>query len=157
MMQPQREEAEKRLYIGELAKRVGLNPKTIRYYEEVGLLPPAPRTDSNYRVYRPEDVRRLEFIKKAQVLGLSLAEIKEILEIRESGRLPCEHVRALLTQKLQELDRHLAQMRAFREELATYLQELEDRARSGQEETICPHIERFPGSAGAASPARKRP
>jgi DNA-binding transcriptional MerR regulator len=144
------------LYIGELAKRVGINPKTIRYYEGIGLLPPAPRTDTNYRIYRPEDVKRLEFIKKAQVLGLSLAEIKEILEIRESGRIPCEHVQALLTHKLVELDRHIAQMRSFRRELAEYLAELEARSHTGREEAICPHIEGFPGTIKVASPERKR-
>jgi DNA-binding transcriptional MerR regulator len=143
------------LYIGELAKRVGVNPKTIRYYEQIGLLPGPRRTAANYRVYRPEDVKRLEFIKKAQVLGLSLREIKEVLQIRESGRLPCEHVRALLTHKLEELDRHIAQMKAFREELAQYLKELEARSRSGQEETICPHIEGFPGAAQLAPSSRK--
>ncbi len=134
-----------RLYIGELAKRVGVNPKTIRYYEEIGLLPGPERTTLNYRVYRPDDARRLEFIKKAQVLGLSLAEIREILSIRESGWLPCEHVRALLTHKLEELDRHITQMKAFRRELAQYLTELEERSYAGKEEAICPHIEGFPG------------
>lgn len=148
--------SEQRLYIGDLAKRVGINPKTIRYYEEIGLLPPAPRTDTNYRVYRPEDVTRLEFIKKAQVLGLSLAEIKEILQIRESGRLPCEHVRTLLQRKLRELEEHLVRMRAFRRELAEYLEELEDRSQSGREEAICPHIEGFPGAIRVAPPKRKR-
>ncbi len=143
------------LYIGELAKRVGVNPKTIRYYEQIGLLPGPERTAANYRVYRPEDVKRLEFIKKAQVLGLSLREIKGILQIRESGQLPCEHVRALLTHKLEELDRHIAQMKAFREELAQYLKELEDRSQSGQEEAICPHIEGFSGVAQLAPSPRK--
>jgi DNA-binding transcriptional MerR regulator len=81
------------LYIGELARRVRLNPKTIRYYEEIGLFPEPERTASNYRIYRPEDLRTLEFIQKAQALGLSLGEIKEILRIRESGQLPCQHVR----------------------------------------------------------------
>ena len=144
-----------KLYIGELAKQVGLNPKTIRYYEEIGLLPRSERTDSNYRVYRPEDMRRLEFIKKAQVLGLSLAEIKEILAIRESGKLPCQHVRALLAEKLLELKRYLAQMKAFQRELAAYLEELDERCSAGKEEAICPHIEGFIGSISAAPPGRK--
>ncbi|MFQ5796489.1 MAG: MerR family transcriptional regulator [Candidatus Bipolaricaulia bacterium] len=133
------------LYIGELAKRVDLNPKTIRYYEEVGLLPRAKRTASGYRVYRPEDAERLKFIRKAQRLGLSLGEIREIIEIRERGQLPCGHVRRLLVRKLEELDRHIEEMVSFRRDLERYVAELEQRAQDPNEVVICPHIEGYKG------------
>ncbi|MBI1743009.1 heavy metal-responsive transcriptional regulator [Candidatus Acetothermia bacterium] len=135
------------LYISELARRVGLNPKTIRYYEEIGLLPKAERTQSGYRLYGLEDAKRLEFVRKAQVLGLSLHEIQEIIQIREQGQLPCKHVRELLTRKLEELEAHLREMRVFRQELAHYLAELGDRAQNSKEVVICPHIEGYPGRA----------
>lgn len=135
-----------RMYIGELAKQVGVNPKTIRYYEEIGLLPEPERADSNYRVYSPESIRRLSFVKKAQLLGMALDEIKGVLAIRENGQLPCEHVRSLLAHKLGELDRQIDQIREFRRELTRYLDDVEERAQTGQEEAICPDIERFTGS-----------
>jgi DNA-binding transcriptional MerR regulator len=69
--------------IGELATRFGLNPKTIRYYEEIGLLPRAERSDSGYRLYDEHDVERLGFIRRAKTLGLSLDEIRDILSVQE--------------------------------------------------------------------------
>ena len=65
----------KQRYIGALAKATGINPKTIRYYEGIGLLPRAKRTNAGYRTYHPDDAKRLQFIKKAQTMGLSLEEI----------------------------------------------------------------------------------
>lgn len=143
------------VYIGTLAKQVGVNPKTIRYYQEIGLLPEPERTESNYRLYMPDDVHKLEFIKKAQLLGMALDEIRDVLTIRENGQLPCDHVRSLLADKLEELDRQIAQMRAFRRELAEYLDEVEARAETGKEEAICPDIEGFTGSgeSHAAQPS----
>jgi len=132
-----------RMYISELAETVGVTPKTIRYYEEIGLLPEPERTESNYRLYTLDDVLKLAFIKKAQTFGMSLDEIKGILTIRENGHLPCEHVRSLLTEKLHEIDQQLAHMRELRRELAAYLDDVEDRAQSGEEEAICPDIEGF--------------
>lgn len=132
-----------KIYIGALAKTVGINPKTIRYYEEIGLVNPAERADSGYRLYHPDDARRLRFIKKAQAMGLSLEEIKEVLDIRESGALPCQHVRKLLVQHLDELDRYLKEMQAFRKEFSEYVVRLEQRAKAGEEAEICGHIEGF--------------
>ncbi|MCH7475284.1 MAG: MerR family transcriptional regulator, partial [Gemmatimonadetes bacterium] len=79
--------------IGELAQRVGLTTDAIRYYERLGLLAPVKRTQSRYRDYGPEASDDLEFIKKAQSLGLKLTEIREVLEIASGGQPPCEHVR----------------------------------------------------------------
>lgn len=131
------------MYIGELADATNLNPKTIRYYEAIGLLPEPERTDSNYRVYSPASIRRLSFIKKAQTLGMALDEIKDVLAIRESGQLPCEHVRSLLAYKLDDLDRQIAQMKEFRQELAAYLDKVGGCTQSSEEAAICPDIEGF--------------
>ncbi len=97
-------------FIGALAKQASVPIKTIRYYEEVGLLPKPARTVSRYRLYAPETVDRLQFIKKAQNLGLRLQEIKEILDLADRGRCPCGHVQHLLKLRLQELNRKIADL-----------------------------------------------
>lgn len=97
-------------FIGIVAKHAGVPIKTIRYYEEAGLLPKPPRTASRYRLYAPETVDRLQFIKKAQNLGLRLADIKEILDLADRGRCPCGHVQRLLRLRLRELKRKIADL-----------------------------------------------
>lgn len=103
--------------IGELAARLAINPKTIRYYEGIGLLPDPERTASGYRLYGEDDVERLTFIKTAQRLGITLDEIKEILSFRESGDQPCDYVRNVLRREVTEIDRRLAELTALRDEL----------------------------------------
>lgn len=103
--------------IGELADRVGVNPKTVRYYEEVGVLPAADRLASGYRDYTDDDVERLRFVKTAQRLGLSLSEISEVLTLRERGERPCQYVLEVLDRQLADLDRRLAEMTELRQEL----------------------------------------
>ncbi len=97
--------------IGELAKTAGINPKTIRYYEEIGLLPPAPRTESGYRQYGDEDAQRLEFIRNAQALGIALGEIKEVLAFRDRGAYPCPYVLELIGTKLREIESRIQGLR----------------------------------------------
>ena len=80
----------KPLRIGEVAARAGLNPRTLRFYEATGLLPSPSRGENGYRLYPPETVDLLGFIKSAQGLGLTLGEIKEIIAIRRAGRPPCK-------------------------------------------------------------------
>lgn len=72
--------------IGELAVHFSLNPKTIRYYQEIGLLPRAHRSESGYRLYDELDAERLNFIRRAKTLGLSLDEIRDILSVEGRGR-----------------------------------------------------------------------
>lgn len=92
-----------KLFIGTLARRSGVPIKTIRYYEERGLLPKVTRTGSGYRLYAPETVNRLEFVKKAQALGLRLKDIRQILNLADRGRCPCGHVQKMLNGYLAEL------------------------------------------------------
>lgn len=98
-------------FIGTVAKRAAVPIKTIRYYEEIALLPKPARTSAGYRLYAPDTVDRLQFIKKAQNLGLRLDEIKEILDLADRGRCPCGHVQDLLKKRLTELQRKIADLR----------------------------------------------
>ncbi len=92
------------LRIGELSARTGVSRHTIRFYERTGILPPPPRTRSGYRMYAPEAVDQVAFVKKAQALGLRLADVKEVLEISSGGRQPCEHVRERIEDRLREVE-----------------------------------------------------
>jgi DNA-binding transcriptional MerR regulator len=105
--------------IGELAARFGLNPKTIRYYEEIDLLPRAARLDSGYRLYDEQDAERLGFIRRAKTLGLSLDEIRDILSVQAEGEPPCGQVLDLLDLKISAIDQRMAELQAFRADLAT--------------------------------------
>lgn len=108
---------ERSLRIGEFAAEFDLNPKTIRYYEEIGLLPEPNRSPAGYRLYGEVDCQRLRFILKAKAIGLSLEEIGEILTVRDRGETPCEHVRALLDSKIAEVDQQRKALLDFRRDL----------------------------------------
>ena len=103
--------------IGQLAAELGLNPKTIRYYEEIGLLPAPKRTDAGYRLYDTAALERLGFIAKAKAVGLTLEEIGEILKLRDAGERPCEHVLEVLDRKVAAVDKQLRTLADFRQEL----------------------------------------
>ena len=103
--------------IGQLADQLGINPKTIRYYEQIGLIPLAPRTSGGYREYSDTDADRLTFIRTAQRLGLSLEEVAEILSLRERGQRPCAYVRDVIEEQIRAVDRRSAELRALRGEL----------------------------------------
>ena len=97
----------------------GSIPRTIRYYERIGLLPDPDRTGANYRIYAPGDADRLAFIKTAQRLGLSLDEIREILAFRDRGEAPCGYVRQVLRRQVDTVDDRIAELRALRRELVS--------------------------------------
>jgi DNA-binding transcriptional MerR regulator len=105
-----------------LAQRVGVTPDTIRYYERVGLLPPPPRTASDHRRYDATAVDRMRFIQGAQRLGLRLADISELLALRESGECPCEPAATLLRQRLEQLEEQIVQLRMLRDELRRFVE-----------------------------------
>lgn len=105
------------MLIGELADRVGVNAKTIRYYESIGLLPQPARAGNGYRVYGDGDESRLVFIKTAQQLGLSLEAIREVLALRDVGTAPCEHVRGMLREQVRFIGRRIEELRRLRKEL----------------------------------------
>jgi len=130
---------ENRLKISELAGRAGVSAKAIRFYEAAGVLPLPVRGPNGYRLYARDALDMLRFIKQAQGLGLTLAEIKEIVAIRQGGRPPCGHVYQLLREKSAELDRKLKDLvalrRRIRQSLAAWGRQPARRA------AVCPHIE----------------
>ena len=100
--------------IGELADAAGTTAKTLRFYEDQGLLPPAGRTPSGYRNYTAETIARIDFIHRGQAAGLSLAQIRQVLDIRDEGQPPCTHVRDLLDTRLAAVDQQLSQLQGLR-------------------------------------------
>ena len=121
--QRMRPEPQDALKIGEVAKLSGIGVEALRFYERSGLLGRLARTQSGYRTYDREALERLDFIKRAQVLGFSLDEIKQIIAEKQSGASPCEAVRDLVRARLSELDERMREMRRYRRELATTLAE----------------------------------
>ncbi len=105
------------MVIRELAQLTGVPAKTIRYYESIGLLPPAQRAANNYRQYTPADVEWLRFIASARSLGFSLDDIAEILAARDNGIAPCQRVLDAVDQRLAEIDRRIAGLLALRDSL----------------------------------------
>ncbi|HEY5881684.1 MAG TPA: heavy metal-responsive transcriptional regulator [Nakamurella sp.] len=120
--------------IGELAETAGATTKTLRFYEDQGLLPPAERTPAGYRDYTLEAVARIHFIHRGQAAGLTLAQIKQILDIRDHGQAPCEHVRDLLDVRLADIDQQIAQLAALRTTIAA----LRDEATEPDPDTCSP-------------------
>jgi MerR family mercuric resistance operon transcriptional regulator len=113
---------DRRLKIGELARQTGLSIKTIRYYERRGLLEQPPRTQGGYRLYGPEEVARLRFVQRAKLLGLTLEEIKELVELavrcNEGEIMP--RLGEVLETKLKETECKMVELSAFRQNLLYY-------------------------------------
>ena len=130
------------LLIGEVASRSGVSRKALRLYERAGILPASRRTTAGYRVYGPEALSTLAFVAQARRLGFHLDEIKEVVQIRRSGRCPCPHVLDLVRQKVEELDRTLADLTDVRRGLKGLLRSSSRSARRG-EAAVCHHIERL--------------
>lgn len=107
------------LTIGKVTEATGIPVKTIRYYESIGLIPPPPRTTSRYRIYSDKDVRRLELIRRARLLDLSLSQIGEL--VQWAAGEPCNtfqgHLLGLVTDKLGEIDRRIQDLTLFKGEL----------------------------------------
>ncbi|HEY9852859.1 MAG TPA: heavy metal-responsive transcriptional regulator [Leptolyngbyaceae cyanobacterium] len=126
--------------IGSVARESGVPIKTIRYYEELGLLKPSDRTEGKYRLFDSDVLNRLRFIKRAQKLGLTLAEIKEFLNIHDRGDLPCDRVKVKLQNQLQAIDEQIQQLLMLKLQLEGLLSDSET-INQTIEETICPIIE----------------
>jgi DNA-binding transcriptional MerR regulator len=127
--------------IGELAARTGMTPDALRYYERLGVIAPIRRTTGGYRVYTGETIERLRFIKQAQLHGLTLAEIRELLQVdTRAGVGRCRRVQKLLQKKLAELDTRLTQLQDFRQSLADYLA-LCNRRLAESADPECPVVE----------------
>ncbi len=103
---------------GELAKEGGVNLETVRYYERQGLLPKPPRSPSGYRLFPSDSVRRVRFIKRAQELGFSLKEIKELLALRVSTSSTASDVRKRAEAKVADIEEKIQTLRAMKKALA---------------------------------------
>ena len=135
--------AGKLLKIGEVAHRSGLPVKTIRYYEDFGLLSPVvARSESGYRLFETGVMKRLDFIKRSQSLGLKLSEIKLILETYDRGQLPCGEVKQMLEGKVQAIAAQIAALEMLQHQLQNLLSDWQEQPPSyRQASTICPNIQ----------------
>jgi MerR family mercuric resistance operon transcriptional regulator len=114
------------LKIGEVARLSGIGIEALRFYERSGLLGRPGRTGSGYRAYDRAVLQRLDFIKRAQVLGFSLDEIKRIIADKQAGKSPCREVREIVRNRLAELDERMKEMRRYRNELGAALMKWEE-------------------------------
>jgi DNA-binding transcriptional MerR regulator len=109
--------------IGEVCERTGLSPRTVRYYEELGLLPGVRRRAAGRRVYGPDEVERLRFIQRLKALGLPLAEIRDLNAVHGiagSTRAMLERLDELLGRRVEEVDARIGELSRLRDEIAKY-------------------------------------
>lgn len=132
------------LLAGDVAKQLGVGVQTLHFYEREGLIPAPQRTSAGYRLYTPELVERIAFVRKAQALGLPLDDVKEIVRLAERGSCPCGHVRQSLSNKLADVDSRMHELQRFRRELAKLIERSgRRRARPGTA-NICSIVEQAP-------------
>lgn len=137
------------LKIGDVATRAGVSVDALRYYERMKLLPRARRTSGGFRLFGLESVERVQFIKEAQELGLTLDEIKGLLAT--GGAEECRRVRDLLNKKIGELDGKLTAMKGFRRTLARHLSACEHELETHGDSACCPVV----AGGKSKSPQRK--
>ena len=125
------------LTIGNVARRVGVLPSALRYYEAQGILRPADRRPNGYRIYSEDVVKILSFVKRAQ--SRALKEIKPLLNLAVQGQQPCSHVKQLARNHLQEIDQKISELQTLRNELRTLLQRKAGRPHQNE---VCPIIQR---------------
>lgn len=128
--------------IGLVAKESGVPIKTIRYYEDLGLIEASERTEGGFRLFDANVFARLSFIKRAQSLGLSLLEIKEFLDVHDQGDLPCDRIKVKLNDKITAIEYQIKQLQGLKLELEGLLSGWKSVDVSEvPDNTICPIIE----------------
>ena len=133
---------EKTKQIGTVASLSGVPIKTIRYYEELGLIKASGRTEGGFRLFDSDILPRLHFIKRAQSLGLSLLEIKDFLSVHDQGDLPCDHIKEKLQDKVVVIDKQIQELMIFKQELQGLLSGWEAVTKN-TEPIICPIIQKY--------------
>jgi len=108
---------DRRLSIGALAKAAGVKVVTIRYYENVKLMPEPPRTDGNYRAYKSEHLHRLRFIRRCRDLGFTLDQVRELLRLSVQGKRECSGVDQITAKHLEDIERKIAALKGLAAEL----------------------------------------
>lgn len=145
------------MQISEAARRAGVSTPTIRYYEEIGILPKATRSAGGYRSYTDAAVEQLRFIRKAQAIGFSLQEIREIFRLSRSGRKPCGHILTLGRQHLAAVDERIQRLQQFRKQLASDLSKWEKQEAATTCDGLCRWIaESDPEISAEDPPVRRR-
>src|SRR5580700_6203297 len=130
------------LQIGQVSQKTGLSVDAIRFYEKAGLLPPPARTSGGYRLYQQREVADLEFIQRAQQLGFSLNEIRELFSIQRHPHEVCVHVRDLIAQKLGIVRAKIAELQRVETELAGALRQCRTSLRQPlKHQDSCPVLE----------------
>jgi len=130
----------KMLKIGQLASKSGLSRDTIRFYEREAVLPRPSRTQTGYRLYGPEAVERLRFIKRAQALGFSLTEVRHLLDGYQDPE-ECAQVQQLLEQKIAQIEQKMRDIQALRDILRRYLAECQQALQDGRAAEACPVLQ----------------
>lgn len=132
------------LRIGQVAAQAGVNVQTLRYYERRGLLTEPERTRSGYRLYPPDTIQIVRFIKRAQELGFSLNEIEQLLQLRDDRVSSCDEVQALAEAKIETVEEKIRQLTALKEALEALVRscEREDADRE------CPILEAIEDAVG---------
>jgi DNA-binding transcriptional MerR regulator len=125
------------LSIGALADKTGCNVPTIRYYEQVGLLPPAPRTAGGHRHYRDADLRRLQFIKRCRDFGFPIEQVRELLAMADNGDGDCAEVRDAAQAQLAAVRSRLAELRALEAKLAGFVASCDGACVGGANRDCC--------------------
>lgn len=126
--------------IGEIARLAGVSVPAVRYYERLGLLPKAPRTGSGNRRYPHDAIERIQFVKRAQANGLALADIRELIGLKQrGGARRCAQVQRLLAAKITQLDEQRAQLDGFRRTLQALADQCAESLRTGTDPD-CPVI-----------------
>jgi len=115
----------RRRTIGAIARETGTKVQTVRYYEQIGLLPPAPRTEGNQRLYDAATVRRLAFVRHARALGFPLEAVRELLRLADHPEEPCAEADVIARRQLEAVERRIARLQSLRSELARMLEHCE--------------------------------
>ncbi|MGE0624774.1 MAG: MerR family transcriptional regulator [Pseudomonadales bacterium] len=132
------------LHVAELAARAGVTPATIRYYARISLLNPNREPDNGYRRFSSDDLHRVEFIRRAQGLGLTIGDIREILDTVSHGKVPCHQVRELVQSRLHSIRDRIAELQETEVRIEHALQVWQGmRGETASDGEICPLIERL--------------
>jgi DNA-binding transcriptional MerR regulator len=126
--------------ISEAAAAAGTTAKTLRFYEDIGLLPGIGRTPSGYRDYPDEAVQRAAFIRRSRAAGLTLEQARALLAVHDAGTRPCSHVRDRLADQLHAVDARIAELQALRHTLANQLQAAETGPEGCDPGQVCSYL-----------------
>lgn len=136
--------AKESMSIGELSKQSGIGIETIRYYERLGLLKPTARRSSGYRIFNEDSYKTLRFLKHAQELGFSLAEINDLLRLRANKESRCEDVQDRAENHLRDVEAKIAKLQSIRHVLSRLIRQCRARKTSA----CCPILDCFDERGG---------